>query len=835
VTFNSIARSTSLSFLLSVLLFINGKGQDVSDPHISFKVTNLPLAEALKILESKTNLTFSYLNKELPLEEKITFDVKDKTLEQICDMLSGRYGITFSRINNIITIKKPQAESSYNQSLTGTLRGVVQDSLTGEVMPFASVYLSEKNFGATTDTRGFFVILSLPARKEYTVIVTFVGYATKKVKVFIQENKINQVKILLNKNDIELEGVTVTGERLRKEDVTVLQIQPRDIQNRTFGVEADVMRTIQLEAGVQSAGDVSAKYYVRGGASNENLVLLNGTPIYNPFHALGIFSVIDPEMINSLEFYKGGFGAKYDGRLSSVTNIVTKDGNKNNFGASAAISQLTAKSSIEGPIPNGSFIITGRKSISNEVLKKFTNNESIPIDFYDASFKVSYSLPEELSLTKFSLYGFISKDVIDYDSQLHAKYNWQNSHIGFNLFSARQNEPVYGEFSIYYSKFSGSELPNDAKNSRSIVNGVDDLTIKTNYNFTLGNRNEFYLGARFYNLNTKLTLSNSTGKTSESRREGSTFISYLGFKLLSLENLKVDGSFVLNVLNMTEGTSRLEPRLNALYSLLPALNLKFAWGIYQQELVTLSDEDEILSLFEPWVITPKYLKPSSAIHYIGGIDYYLTDKCKITVEGFFKAMHNLAVLNDEVVYPTDDQLLSGSGKSYGGEATINYQNRWMNTQISYSYSNTTKKVNDIEYHPRYDSRNNVKVFINFELGKDWRAGLCWTYSSGMPFTQIFGYYYKFNPLSIFQQQPLLSNDYQFFPYKAERNAANGPDYHRLDINFSKSFQFWSLKMSIDVNFVNIYDRKNFFYYDIITGNRVNMLPFFPSIDIRAAI
>ena len=125
----------------------------------------------------------------------------------------------------------------------------------------------------------------------------------------------------------------------------------RDIENMTYGVETDVMRSIQLLPGVQSAGDVSARYYVRGGASNENLVLLNGIPIYNPFHALGILSVIDPDIINSVEFYKGGFGAKYGGRLSSVMNIITKDGNRNNFGATAALSELTAKGLLKDRYP----------------------------------------------------------------------------------------------------------------------------------------------------------------------------------------------------------------------------------------------------------------------------------------------------------------------------------------------------------------------------------------------------------------------------------------------------------------------------------------------------
>ena len=709
---SSFVKILVILFIANILITCSVHGQNIPDPRISLKVNNIPLSEVLKIIELKTNYTFSFLNEELPLEEKVSLDVKDKPLHEILEILSESFGLTFTKVNSIITIKKKEGINGEKAPNTfGTLRGLVRDSVTSEVLPYTNVYISEINRGVSTDNRGFFIIPSIPAGKEYTTTVSYVGYTPKEETVYIHSNKITQIDVYLTKSIIEIENVIVTGERVNEEEVTAQKISIKDIENMANGVETDVMRSIQFQPGVQSAGDVSAKYYVRGGASNENLVLLNETPIYNPFHALGIFSVIDPDMINSIEFYKGGFGARYGGRLSSVMDIITKDGNRNNFGLSAALSQLTVKSALEGPIPDGSFIITGRKSYSNAVLKKFTNNKSIPIDFYDASFKVNFSNPEFLPISKFTFFGFTSKDKINYNDKLHANFDWSNSHIGFNWFMAAENSPLFAELTLYYSKFSGNELPNST-DSRHIENAVDDITFKTDFNYVLGDGNEYYGGVKINFIKTKLLLSNSTGKFKDSGTEGTMFSGYGGYKLLSVKDLKTDIGSRINILKLAKGESLLfEPRINVIYSLLPTLNLKAAWGIYQQEMITISDEDEVLALFEPWIVTPEYLETSSSTHYIAGFDYYITEKLKINVEGYYKVMHNLAVLNDQIVYPTDTQLINGNGKSHGAELTLNYHERWINTQLSYSYSRTTKTVRGEQYHPRYDSRNSVKFIV----------------------------------------------------------------------------------------------------------------------------
>ncbi len=257
---------------------------------------------------------------------------------------------------------------------TGILRGNIADSTSGEVLPYANVYIQELKTGASTDSRGNFIINAIPGGHKYTVIVSFIGYQSKKLQVKILQNKTTFINILLVPTNLQLQTIEKIGEKVIKKNETDLSVQRlsmRQLEVMPKGVETDVFRSLQTLPGVRSTGDVSARYYVRGGTSDQNLVLVNGITVYNPFHALGLFSVIDPDMINSIEFYKGGFSAQYDDRLSSVLDIVTKNGNQNNFAGKFSSSYLTGKGLVEGPIPNGSFIITGRKSYSNSILKKF--------------------------------------------------------------------------------------------------------------------------------------------------------------------------------------------------------------------------------------------------------------------------------------------------------------------------------------------------------------------------------------------------------------------------------------------------------------------------------
>ena len=186
---------------------------------------------------------------------------------------------------------------------TGTLRGFVTDSLSGEVLPYSNILIEETSFGTSTDLRGSFTITGIPANKEYSVRITYVGYDAKFIKVFIRPNEVVQVNVPLAESTIKLQEIEKIGEKVHHANETDLGLQKlsvRELEMLPKGVETDIFRSLQFLPGVQTTGDVSARYYVRGGASDQNLVLLNGIPLYNPFHALGLFSIIDPEMINVL-------------------------------------------------------------------------------------------------------------------------------------------------------------------------------------------------------------------------------------------------------------------------------------------------------------------------------------------------------------------------------------------------------------------------------------------------------------------------------------------------------------------------------------------------------
>ena len=253
-----------------------------------------------------------------------------------------------------------------------------------------------------------------------------------------------------------------------------------------------------------------------------------------------------------------------------------------------------------------------------------------------------------------------------------------------------------------------------------------------------------------------------------------------------------------------------------------------------QDLVTISDENEVVSIFEPWIITPLYLNPSNAIHYISGFEFTPTDNLSFNLEGYYKIMHNLAIVNDQKYFDSDPDLINGSGHSYGIEFQTKYQLYLFNFTGSYAWMRSFKDVRNVVYSPRYDSRNNVNLSLEAELGAGWAASAVWTYSSGLPFTQIAGYYDRLT-LDQLSDNNLLLDAYTPFVLLGNMNTGQLPDYHRLDLSLSKKIQINRLMMYIDLSVLNVYNRYNLFYFRRDTGERVNMLPFLPSVNFKVEL
>jgi len=728
--------------------------------------------------------------------------------------------------------------SSLSAQQIGTVRGVVKDSTNGEALAFGNVLIKELNTGASTNDRGFFVITSVPANRTYTFIFSYVGYQTKEIKFFVARNRILDIEINLAPSSFELQAVEKIAQKfgdINSTDISIKTINIKELELLPKGVETDIFRSLQLLPGVQSGGDISAKFYVRGSPSDQSLVLLNSATVYYPYHALGMFSVIDPDMINNVEFYKGGFTSEYSGRLSSVLKLITKDGNSKKLSAKVGASFITAKAMVEGPIPNGSFIITGRKSYSDEILKKFIDKE-IPVDFYDLSLKLNYSNDEFMKNAKFTVHGFLSGDRVQNNNPDLEDFNWSNSILGINYFQFAEDSPLFAEINFFISTAEGEVLPN-ASGARERKNKITDATASADFHYVYDSKDELVAGLKVQEVNSQLTIRKSLDDLADLSEVGTSFSAYVRYRLLRHERFGADLGLRVNLTRLAGGgsdTKFLEPRINMTYAMFDWMSLKAAWGLYQQDLVTITDENEVISLFDPWTITPSYLEPAHAQHFVGGIEIRPSDNIKIEMEGYYKKLYNLPSVNEERYFPIERMLVSGEGESYGFEASVDYKEYPFSLNSSYSLGWAKKTIKGEEFYPRYDTRHKVSFVAQYELGLGWILGAVWIYNSGFPFTQLAGYYDKLRIDDLYNTGNILDSFYAV-TLLGERNAKRMPDYHRLDLSLSKRFMWGGTVFTFDVSVVNVYDRTNVFYFKRESGERVNMLPFLPTATVKVEL
>lgn len=803
---------------------------------IQISLDKIPINLALEVIAKKTKISFSYSTDMLPTKMTVSVDEKNISVQSLLDKIFLDTNIEWLPGRNRQVILHIDNKENTIEEI-GTLRGIVVDSTNGEVLAFSNVVLKEIKRGASTDVHGYFMIPSIPANKTYTLLVSYVGYRSKEIRVYIAPNKITDVKIELSPTAVEMRAVEKVGQRIIESNATDIGLQRisiKDLESIPKGVETDVFRSIQSLPGVQSTGDVSARYYVRGSASNENLVLLDGVTLYNPFHALGIFSVIDPDLINNVEFYKGGFTAEYGGRLSSVLNVITKDGNKNNFAASATSSFITGKALIEGPIPYGSFIIAGRKSYDTSILRKFLNNKNVPINFYDTGFKLNYSNPNFIKGSKFIIHGFASGDKLNSDDPKQEDIDWSNKMFGLTWFRVTDS-PLFYEMQFSWSYFDGNVNPK-LSSVKPKSNTVNDISLNMHFNYIYDSKNELDVGLDLKDIDTKLLLKNLVGATSDIGSHGTRLTVFGKFKLLQNDNFGLDIGTRLNLTNLSLSPNDIpfEPRISATYRLFPWLALKGAWGIYTQEMTTLSDENEVISLFEPWIISPPYLPVASAIHYTIGTKANIFRYFTADVQGYYKVLHNIPTVNDNKFDDSDPDLLPASGESYGWEFMLNYNNEPISLTASYSLGWAYKHLNGWTYYPRYDTRNAVNLIGVVNLGSGWQFSAMWIYNSGRPFTQSLGYYDKFYFGDLNNPGSLLES-YEPYSILSDKDLGRLPEYHRLDVSLTKKFILSWIKIDMDVSILNVYNRKNIFYFDRSTGKRINMLPFLPTATLKVEL
>ena len=752
---------------------------------------------------------------------------------------------------------------NFSYAQTGTIRGFVYEKETGEPVIFTNVYLIKTNYGAATDVNGYYVISKIPPA-EYTLMVTSIGYDTLSIPIKVYKNDITTKKLFLEKSAVTLDEFSISAEREESRTevrASVIKVTPKQITKiPSIGGQADLAQYLQVIPGVIFTGDQGGQLYIRGGSPIQNKVLLDGMIIYNPFHSIGLFSVFDTDIMRNAEVFTGGFGAEYGGRISSVMDVTTRDGNKKRVAGKVSASTFGAKLLLEGPLKkqtntsNGSssFILSIKNSYLEEtskVLYDYIDTAGLPFNYLDIYGKLSIN---GANGSKINFFGFNFNDRVNKYKAL-SDYHWVSTGFGTNFIVIPEKSSVLLEGHLAYSNYKISLEEEFSPNRTSQIKGFN---MGLDFTYFLAN-DEIKYGIEMLGFKTNFDFANSLGikiSQEENTTELAVFVKYkmTRGKLLFEPSFRVQ--WYASLANISP-----EPRLAVKYNLSKKIRLKLAAGLYSQNLISANSDRDVVNLFYGFLSGPDNLpyefdgkvvkhKLQKAQHIIFGVEYDLFNFITANIEGYYKNFSQLTNLNrnkifDESKYPNESDLLTKDyiiekGDAEGIDISIKYDYKKFYFWAVYSFAFVNKYYENLDhdlvkYSPHYDRRNNVNLVASLIFGNNnnWEINARWNFGSGFPFTETQGFYETL----IFGDG--INSDYTTINgdlgiLYGDLNEGRLPTYHRLDFNIKRKFKLnYNSVIEVNASVTNIYDRENIFYINRVTGAKVYQLPIMPSMGI----
>ena len=493
---------------------------------------------------------------------------------------------------------------------TGSIRGFVYDKETGEPVIYCNTYLEGTSLGSPTDLNGLYNISKVP-NGDYKIVISYIGYDTLKANIQITENKILNKNFEISQSSVRLDELIISAERQEmKTEVkaAAIKVSKKDLEMiPTIGGEPDIAQYMQIIPGVVFTGDQGGQLYIRGGSPVQNKVLLDGMIIYSPFHSIGLFSVFDSDIIKSTDVYTGGFNAEYGGRISSIMDINTIDGNKKNLSGKVSANTFGSKIFLEGPVTKGksSFIVSAKNSYldktSNYIYKDpilFFDDKGLPYSYFDLYGKLPFTSDNG---SKINLFGFNFIDEVDYNNI--SKLNWNSSGIGSKFILIPGSSPVLIEGNFAYSSYNIFLDENSLPTRESKINGFN-----MGFDFTSFLKNgKVKYGFDINGFQTDFTTFNSVNSQIDQDENTSEFSSYVNYQYSSTRFIIEPG---FRIQKYTLGFSP-EPRLGVKYIISDKLRSKFATGLYSQNIISTVSDRDVVNLFTGIISSPEELPQNS--------------------------------------------------------------------------------------------------------------------------------------------------------------------------------------------------------------------------------
>ncbi|ATP55877.1 hypothetical protein CPT03_05065 [Pedobacter ginsengisoli] len=718
-----------------------------------------------------------------------------------------------------------------------TISGVVTDEGTGETLIGASIILTgTEATGTVTNAYGFYSLSALEG--VYELSVSFIGYKTLKQSITISKN-VRQSFVLPTDN--QLNEVVISADKrdgnVSSPQMGLQKINIREINNVPVLLgERDVLKTLQLLPGIKSAGEGNSGFYVRGGSTDQNLILLDEAPVYNASHLLGFFSTFNSDAIKDLSVYKGGMPAQYGGRLASVLDIKMNDGNRKDYTAEGGIGLISSRLKVEGPIvkDKGSFMVSARRTYLDAFLALSPDSaiSGNTLYFYDVNAKANYELDDKNTLY---LSGYFGRDKLGITDAFG--FNWGNA-----TFTLRWNhlysDRLFSNTSLIYSNYNYVIQNLMEENNFEVNSSIKDFNLKEDFEYSLSSSHSLKLGLNAIHHTIapgKLTASDasSVNATTYENRKGLELAAYLsdewavndkmnlvyglrlsGFSLLGPGNFKTydedgntTGTTSYNAGEVVKTYFNLEPRISASYQLGSASSLKAAYTRNVQNIHLMSNSTST-SPTDLYIMNSNNVKPEIADQIAAGYFRNFGDNnYEFSAELYYKWMQN------QIEYRSgtdlrgngnvEADLLYGDGKAYGIELFLKKRFGKFNGWIGYTWSRTQRQFDAINegkwFYAKQDRTHDLSLVGIYKAGARWTFSSVFVYNTGNAVTYPSGKY-QINGRTAF--------------YYTEKNGYRTPAYHRLDVSATlEGKPGRKLQSSWSFGIYNVYNRQNAFAID----------------------
>ncbi|MDA3844488.1 MAG: TonB-dependent receptor [Candidatus Kapabacteria bacterium] len=750
-------------------------------------------------------------------------------------------GSLISRLTLLILIISAASTVAAAEKSGGSLSGYVRDSKSKETLISATIFIKGTKLGAYSNKLGFYHVHDIPPGK-YEILISSVGYTKISKEFTIESGKSIRHDFLLEKTEVFTESVKVMADReVERREITISKINVpiSQLKEIRIGGESDVFRSLQMLPGVLSSSQISSGLYVRGGSPDQNLVLIDGAPVYNPSHLFGFISTFNSEAIKDVELIKGAYPAEYGGRLSSVLNLTQKDGDREDIGAQLSIGTISSKLSVEGPLGDGAFFLGGRRTYLELVKAAFEDPETpFPdFNFYDLNFKVTQDLTDD---DKLMLSGFMSADHMAYDMRgvdmaldlgnymLNGRYT--------RIFSDEAFLTANVSYSQYFNKFSVDVNGNDYL----IDNKIIDYTGKVVLEWFATNDLTAKFGGEIshYDFNYLQDFSGDTEeeKTDESGGYMKMDIKDMNYAAFAQANWNSEDFYSLQggirIANFQEaGKTVVEPRLAVKYDIQSDLSIKLAYGVFHQNLKLATQPD--FSFFDTWLPTDGTIALSRATHYIASIETKPFDEYDLNFDFYYKKMENINELNRYSFegQTAGDVFYTGEGDSYGAEIFLQKKYGDFTGWFGYGLGYINRKFDEINdgktFNPKYDRRHDIKLVGQYTLNKDWSFGAQFTYQTGQNYTGYTSIFRSRLPGQNYGKDKTLYSDYY---------GLRLPASHQLNVNATYSFTTFGLESKLHLDIYNLYNRRDiwFRYYNTNTKEYtdIELIPILPSLSFE---